>query len=176
MFALMNLKVSLAGSPTTITPAEHEIVFAPVRVEKDEDVFPQGTTDLFTHVKGTASEAGLSTRIASSPARFVELAQHSIIVDFGILCAQWVVIPIVTNLIASYIYEKYRNPKDVEARLTIRTERGTIAFQGPGDRLGEVFTRARELLDARALPPAEDEVLDVSHLLEEDDPDDRPTT
>lgn len=163
----MNRKLNLRPPPRDAVRATGgELVLLPVRVADTHDVFPQGATDLHAYLLDHAPPDH-PVRVATTGDRFTELAQHNILCQLGEWAVQWVGLPTLTGLLANYIYDRYRNPAKVDARVTIHTERCAITFEGSGAQLATTLEAARKLVESgHAIGP--EPVNDVTHLLEDD--------
>lgn len=102
--------------------------------------FPETTRQLFEYIKEFSTE-DIIADIAVSDNDFQQLELHSAVVEVATIIVQWVIIPVTTSIIASFLYDlikKYhRSPDEITAKVKIIIEENKnkkskmITYEGP---------------------------------------------
>lgn len=118
-------------------------------------LFPETTRDFFDFVREQKDERIIAD-IAISDEDFQCIELHSAIIEVAKVIVQWGVLPIVTSMIASFLYElvkKYhRNPEETSAKVQIITEETKtkkskqITYEGPVSGIKDALDQATKEL------------------------------
>lgn len=111
-------------------------------------LFPEQTYQFFTHLMKEAENQGLSVDIAISDEDYKEIELHCDVVNIADILIQWVLFPVVTGLISSYLSNLLKQrKKKMKANVKITVEKNgkakTVSFEGDI----ESFERAMNSLD-----------------------------
>ena len=108
--------------------------------DKGDVHFPETTREFFDYIK-EASDDQIIADIAISDEDFQCIELHSAAMEVATIIVKWVVFPIATSMIASFLYDlvkKYRRkPEDTSAKVQIITEETAmkkskiITYEGP---------------------------------------------
>lgn len=103
-------------------------------------LFPETTREFLDFIREFPNDEIISD-IAISDEDFKRIELHSAVIEVAPVIVQWVVLPIATSMIASFLYElvkKYRRkPEDTSAKVKIITEETEtkkskmITYEGP---------------------------------------------
>jgi len=103
-------------------------------------LFPETTREFFDFIREFPNDEIISD-IAISDEDFKRIELHSAVIEGAPIIVQWVVLPIATSMIASFLYDlvkKYRRkPEDTSAKVKIITEETEtkkskmITYEGP---------------------------------------------
>ena len=103
-------------------------------------LFPETTREFLDFIREFPKDEIISD-IAISDEDFKRIELHSAVIEVAPVIVQWVVLPIATSMIASFLYElvkKYRRkPEDTSAKVKIITEETEtkkskmITYEGP---------------------------------------------
>lgn len=99
------------------------------------NIFPVGTTILYRYLQQKSSSS-VKLDIATKDEDYVELAQHSDLVNFPTIIATCVVLPLIINLIANYISDKLKSDNTINSEIIIINKRGDnklIKYKGPAN-------------------------------------------
>lgn len=107
---------------------------------EDRCLFPETTRDFFDFVREQKNEEIIAD-IAISDECFQYIELHSAVIEVAKIIIQWGVLPIVTSMIASFLYDlvkkHHRNPKETSAKVQIiieetKTKKSKqIIYEGP---------------------------------------------
>lgn len=151
-------------SAETWDAVEHAgIVLVPDEGFRDQPgpFFPQGTVDFLAYLRDHAP-AGVTVEIAAEDAAYKEIALHFDVVRLATLFVEYAGGPVVTSLIASYLWEHLGSRfKAAEARTSIvvhREEAGVsqtvrISYEGPATGVEQALKDAIATIPSPA-PPA----------------------
>jgi hypothetical protein len=119
--------------------------------EHDGPLFAEGTADLFAYLKENSAEP---VELATSDNDYRELGlYHDHIVITEVLL-QWVLLPVVTSLLANWLWSKFHREVNRTTRITLtveeqhegQTSRVRLEIEGP---VPEVMRELRELAEQR---------------------------
>lgn len=111
-------------------------------------LFPEQTYQFFTHLMKEAKKQSLSVDLAVSDEDYKEIELHADVVNLADIIIQWVLFPVVINMISSYLYDLVQQrKKKMKANIKITVEKSgkarTVNFEGDI----ESFERAMKNLD-----------------------------
>lgn len=91
---------------------------------RNDFLFPEETYKLYSYFLEHAHNKGVSIDICISDEDYNELELHAEVINIPLLIVQWAVFPIVTSMIATFLYEKVRhyNRKDINTNVSITVE------------------------------------------------------
>lgn len=108
--------------------------------DEGDILFPETTIEFFDYIK-EASGDQIIADIAISDEDFQRIELHSVVIEVATIIVKWVVFPIVTSMIASFLFDlvkKYRRkPEETFAKVQIITEETEmkkskkITYEGP---------------------------------------------
>lgn len=103
-------------------------------------LFPETTREFFDFIRESSGEE-IVADIAISDEDFQQIELHSAVIEVATIIVQWVVFPVATNMIATFLCDlvkKYhRKPEDTSAKVKIITEETKanrsklITYEGP---------------------------------------------
>ncbi len=106
----------------------------------EEVVFPETTLDFFEFIKENADD-NINADIAISDEKFLKMELHSAVITVATIIVQYVVLPIATGLISSFLFELVkkhrRKSEDTSAEVNIIVEETKtkktkkITYKGP---------------------------------------------
>lgn len=110
------------------------------------DEFYVGSLDTLDYLNDNDMDA----EIYSTDEEYKELSLHGADFWLGTFFVSSVVLPILTNIMSSYIYDKLKAKKDdgISLKLIIERESGStvsISFDGQVEKLDKVFTAIKDL-------------------------------
>jgi hypothetical protein len=76
-----------------------------------KNCFPEQTYQFYTFLKKEAANNNLVVDIASSDEEYKELELHADVVNISEILIQWILFPIVTGMITSYLYDIFKQRK-----------------------------------------------------------------
>lgn len=111
-------------------------------------LFPEQTYQFYTNLMKEAKKQNLSVEILVSDEDYKEIELHADVVNIADILIQWVIFPVVTGMISSYLYELVRqHKKKMNAKIKINVEKNgktkTVSFEGDI----ESFERAMKSID-----------------------------
>lgn len=111
-------------------------------------LFPEQTYQFFTHLMKEAKRQSLTVDLAVSDEDYKEIELHADVVNIADVLIQWVLFPVVTGMISTYLYDLVRQrKKKINANIKISVEKNgkakTIHFEGDI----ENFERAMKSID-----------------------------
>lgn len=119
--------------------------------DEGDVLFPETTREFFDFIREFPNDEIISD-IAISDEDFKRIELHSAVIEVAPIIVQWVVLPIATSMIASFLYElakKYRRkPEDTSAKVQIITEETAtkkskkITYEGPVSGVKEALDQA----------------------------------
>jgi len=123
---------------------EKSLIILPSHGTVDE--FYAGSLDTLDYL----NDNNVNTEIYSTDENYKELSLHGADFWLGTFFVSSIVLPILTNLMSSYIYDKLKAQKDdgVSLKLIIERKSGStvsISFDGKVEKLDKVFTAIKEL-------------------------------
>lgn len=131
--------------------------------EKEGLLFPETTRDFFAYVRAQA-EAPIVSDIAVSDEEFRQLELHSAAIEVATVLVQWVVLPVVTSLIASFLHDLVkqhrRKPEETTAKVTIIAEQSEakkskmILYEGPVSGAKDALDNAAKVIFSEDGPTA----------------------
>ena len=108
--------------------------------DEGDVLFPETTREFLDFIREFSNDEIISD-IAISDEDFKRIELHSAVIEVAPIIVQWVVLPIATSMIASFLYDlvkKYRRkPEDTSAKVKIITEETEtkkskmITYEGP---------------------------------------------
>lgn len=108
--------------------------------DEGDVLFPETTREFLDFIREFPNDEIISD-IAISDEEFKRIELHSAMIEVAPIIVQWVVLPIATSMIASFLYDlvkKYRRkPEDTSAKVKIITEETEtkkskmITYEGP---------------------------------------------
>lgn len=108
--------------------------------DEGDVLFPETTREFLDFIREFPNDEIISD-IAISDEEFKRIELHSAVIEVAPIIVQWVVLPIATSMIASFLYDlvkKYhRKPEDTSAKVKIITEETEtkkskmITYEGP---------------------------------------------
>ena len=114
-------------------------------------LFPETTRDFFDYIRETAGTQ-IVADIAISDEDFQRIELHSAVIEVATIIVQWIVLPIATGMISSFLYElvkKYhRKPEDTSAKVQIIAEETAtkkskkITYEGPVSGIKDALDQA----------------------------------
>ena len=111
---------------------------------KNNNVFPADTTELYRYLQQKASSP-VKLDIATKDEDYVEVAEHSDLINLPTIIVTVVIIPIIINLISNYIYGKLKSGNStVISEIIIINERGDnklIKYNGPANEYGNTISK-----------------------------------
>jgi hypothetical protein len=131
--------------------AEASILIIPHRMkyEGKTSIFPVGTVELYHHLLENSPE-NVMINIATRDDEYLELAQHSALIELATIIAYTSVTTILLNLISSYIYDAIRQEGSrVKSEIIIVNRDGSstsIKYNGPAK---EYYNTLSEVLKNR---------------------------
>lgn len=88
--------------------------------------FPECTEEVYQYLKENEND-DINFDICSSDEDYKEIELHADVINIPLIIAQWIVIPTLTNMLASYLYDKIKNTfsdsKDVNTNINIIVEK-----------------------------------------------------
>ena len=118
-------------------------------------VFPETTRDFFEYVKESSSDA-IMPDIAISDEDFQRVELHSAAITVATVIVQWIVVPVATSLIASFLYDliKKQRRKDnettAEVNMIVEDKKSKkskkITYKGPVSGVEEALNSATKNL------------------------------
>ena len=124
----LELKKKLLMANVLIIPNEKN--------SKNNNIFPVGTTELYRYLQQKSSNT-VKLDIATKDEDYVELAQHSDLVNLPTIIVTGATLPIIIGLITNYIYDKLKSDNStVISEIIIINERGDnklIKYNGPAN-------------------------------------------
>ena len=124
----LELKKKLLMANVLIIPNEKN--------SKNNNIFPVGTTELYRYLQQKSSNT-VKLDIATKDEDYVELAQHSDLVNLPTIIVTGAILPIIIGLITNYIYDKLKSDNStVISEIIIINERGDnklIKYNGPAN-------------------------------------------
>jgi len=123
---------------------EKSLIILPSHGTVDE--FYAGSLDTLDYLNDNDVDA----EIYSTDEDYKELSLHGADIWLGTFFVSSIILPILTNLISSYIYDKLKAQKEdgISLKLIIERESGStvsISFDGKVEKLDKVFTAIKEL-------------------------------
>ena len=119
--------------------------------DEGDVLFPETTREFFDFIREFPNDEIIAD-IAISDENFKRIELHSALIEVAPIIVQWVVFPIATSMIASFLYElvkKYRRkPEDTSAKVQIITEETAtkkskkITYEGPVSGVKEALDQA----------------------------------
>lgn len=119
--------------------------------DEGDVLFPETTREFLDFIREFPNDEIISD-IAISDEDFKRIELHSAVIEVAPIIVQWVVLPIATSMIASFLYDlvkKYRRkPEDTSAKVQIITEETAtkrskkITYEGPVSGIKEVLDQA----------------------------------
>lgn len=111
-------------------------------------LFPEQTYQFYTHLMKEAKKQSLTVDLAVSDEDYKEIELHADVVNIADVLIQWVLFPVVTGMISTYLYDLVRQrKKKMNANIKISVEKNgkakTIHFEGDI----ENFERAMKSID-----------------------------
>lgn len=111
-------------------------------------LFPEQTYQFYTHLLKEAVKRSLSVDIGVSDDDYKEIELHADVVNIAEVLIQWVLFPIVTGMISTYLYDLVKQrKKKMNANIKITVEKNgkakTVSFEGDI----ENFERAMKSID-----------------------------
>lgn len=136
--------VRKASQPLAEIIKEKRLIILPSHGTEDE--FYAGSLDTLDYL----NDNNVDAEIYSTDEDYKELSLHGADFWLGTFFVSSVVLPILTNLMSSYIYDKLKARKDdgISLKLIIERESGStvsISFDGKVEKLDKVFTAIKEL-------------------------------
>lgn len=102
--------------------------------DASNNIFPVGTTELYQYLQ-QKSPSQVKLDIATKDENYIELAQHSDVVNLPTLIVTDAVYPILISLISMYIYDRLKPDKSIiKSEIIITDKKGTnklIKYDGP---------------------------------------------
>ena len=105
-----------------------------------EVVFPETTLDFYEYIKENSND-DITADIAISDGKFLKMELHSAVITVATIIVQYVVLPIATGLISSFLYElvkkHHRKNEETSAEVNIIVEETKskktkkITYKGP---------------------------------------------
>ncbi len=118
-------------------------------------LFPEYTSQFFSYLKENASE-GLDIDICISDDDFKPLEMHSELINLPEIIVGWVAVPLLINLISSFLYDyiqRRKNAKnETKAKIKITVEEAkskkvkTIEYEGDASQFSDAMNSAIEHL------------------------------
>lgn len=99
-------------------------------------LFPEETIKFFEYVKEECENKNLNADICISDEDYKEIELHSEVINISDILVQSWVVPIITGIIASYLYKKLErfNRKDISTNVNITIEKDgeskTVHYEG----------------------------------------------
>lgn len=119
--------------------------------DEGDVLFPETTREFLDFIREFPNDEIISD-IAISDEDFKRIELHSAVIEVAPVIVQWVVLPIATSMIASFLYDlvkKYRRkPEDTSAKVKIITEETEtkkskmITYEGPVSGIKEALDQA----------------------------------
>ena len=119
--------------------------------DEGDVLFPETTREFFDFIREFPNDEIISD-IAISDEDFKRIELHSAVIEVAPIIVQWVVLPIATSMIASFLYDlvkKYRRkPEDTSAKVKIITEETEtkkskmITYEGPVSGVKDALNQA----------------------------------
>lgn len=111
-------------------------------------LFPEQTYQFLTHLMKEAKKKGLSVDLAISDEDYKEIQLHGDVINIADVLIQWILFPVITNMISSYLYDLVQQrKKKMNANIKITVEKNgkakTVSYEGDI----ESFERAMKSLD-----------------------------
>ena len=119
--------------------------------DEGDALFPETTREFLDFIREFPNDEIISD-IAISDEDFKRIELHSAVIEVAPIIVQWVVLPVATSMIASFLYDlvkKYRRkPEDTSAKVQIITEETAtkrskkITYEGPVSGIKEALDQA----------------------------------
>lgn len=119
--------------------------------DEGEILFPETTRDFFEYIKEN-TEDNIVADIAISDENFQLIELHSAVIEVATLIVQFLVLPVATSMIASFLYElvkkHHRKPEDTSAKVQIIAEETAtkkskiILYEGPVSGIKDALDQA----------------------------------
>ena len=119
--------------------------------DEGDVLFPETTREFLDFIREFPNDEIISD-IAISDEDFKRIELHSAVIEVAPVIVQWVVLPIATSMIASFLYDlvkKYRRkPEDTSAKVKIITEETEtkkskmITYEGPVSGVKDALNQA----------------------------------
>lgn len=114
---------------------------------KNNNIFPVGTTEMYRYLQ-QKSPSQVKLDIATKDEDYVEIAQHSDLVNLPTIIVAAVILPIITGLITNYIYDRLKPDNSiVKCEIIITDEVGNsklIKYNGPAKEYEETMSKIFE--------------------------------
>ena len=102
--------------------------------DRNDNIFPVGATELYQYLQ-QKSPSQVKLDIATKDENYIELAQHSDVVNLPTLIVTNAVYSILISLISMYIYDRLKPDKSIiKSEIIITDKKGTnklIKYDGP---------------------------------------------
>lgn len=108
--------------------------------DEGDVLFPETTREFFDYIRETSNDQ-IIAEIAISDDDFQRIELHSAVIEVATIIVQWVVLPVATSMIASFLYDLvkryHRKPEETSAKVQIITEETAtkrskkITYEGP---------------------------------------------
>lgn len=120
---------------------------------RDEEsiLFPETTREFYDYIREFSGDEIISD-IVISDENFKRIELHSAAIEVATVIVQWVVLPVATSLIASFLYDLvkryHRKPEDTSAKVKIITEETEtkkskmITYAGPVSGIKDALDKA----------------------------------
>lgn len=114
---------------------------------KNNNIFPVGTTEMYRYLQ-QKSPSQVKLDIATKDEDYVELAQHSDLVNLPAIIVTVVILPIIIGLITNYIYDRLKPDNNIiKCEIIITDEVGNskrIKYNGPAKEYEETMSKIFE--------------------------------
>lgn len=114
---------------------------------KNNNIFPVGTIEMYRYLQ-QKSPSQVKPDIATKDEDYVELAQHSDLVNLPTIIVTVVILPIIIGLITNYIYDRLKPDNSiVNCEIVITDEVGDsklIKYNGPAKEYEETMSKIFE--------------------------------
>ena len=119
--------------------------------DEGDILFPETTREFYDYIRENAND-DIVADIAISDEDFQRIELHSAVFEIATIIIQYGLLPIVTSIIGSFLYElakkHHRKPEDTTAKVKIITEETkskkckTITYEGPVSGIKEALDEA----------------------------------
>ena len=120
--------------------------------DEGDILFPETTRELFDYIRDHIDDDSIVADIAVSDEDFKRIELHSAVIDVAKVIVTSGILPIVTSMIASFLFELVkkhrRRPEDTSAKVTIITEETRskkskiITYEGPVSGIEDALKQA----------------------------------
>lgn len=114
--------------------SESNVLIISSKYEGKYDVFPVGTVELYRYLQENSTDR-IKVDIATRDDEYLELAQHSALIELATIVVSEIIAPILLGLITNYIYDKLNSKGSrIKSEIIIVSNDGSsisVKYNGP---------------------------------------------